>query len=131
MSFLATWMDLQIIRVNIVSQEEKDTIWYHIYVESQIEETRATVHRLQSEYSKSERERYHMISHLRGISDRRNKNYSPTDPRVKNIITRANHTITRITAFCDTMKLRAMPCRATQDGRVTVERVLTTRSPLE
>ena len=42
-------MDLQIIRVNIVSQEENDTIWYHIYVESQIEETRATVHRLQSE----------------------------------------------------------------------------------
>ena len=55
MPFLATWMDLQIIRVNTVSQKEKD--------------------------------KYHMISHLCGISDRRSKNYNPTDSRVKNTIT--------------------------------------------
>ena len=28
-----------------------------------------------------------MISHLCGISDRRSKNYNPTDSRVKNTIT--------------------------------------------
>ena len=54
MPFLETWMDLQIIRVNIVSQKEKD--------------------------------KYHMISHLCGISDR-SKNYNPTDSKVKNTIT--------------------------------------------
>ena len=30
--------------------------------------------------------------------------------------------ITWITALCSSMKLRAMPCRATQDGWVMVER---------
>ena len=36
MPFAATWLDLQIIIQSEVHQKEKDTIWYHLYMESKI-----------------------------------------------------------------------------------------------
>ena len=32
--FTATWMDLEGIMLSEISQTEKDTVWYHLYVES-------------------------------------------------------------------------------------------------
>ena len=34
MPFAATWIDLEIIIPSEVSQRKKNTIWYHLYVES-------------------------------------------------------------------------------------------------
>ena len=36
MSFVATWMDLEIIILSNVSQRETNTTGYHLYVESKI-----------------------------------------------------------------------------------------------
>ena len=33
MSFVATWMDLEIIILSEVSQTKTDIIWHHLYVE--------------------------------------------------------------------------------------------------
>ena len=36
MPFATTWMDLEIIILNEVSQKKTNIIWYHLYVESKI-----------------------------------------------------------------------------------------------
>ena len=37
MPFAATWMDLEIIILSEISQKEKGTICYHLFVESEIQ----------------------------------------------------------------------------------------------
>ena len=36
MPFTATWMDLEVIILSEVSQKDKNTVWYHLRVESKI-----------------------------------------------------------------------------------------------
>ena len=35
MPFAATWMDLEIVILNEISQSKTNIIWYHVYVESE------------------------------------------------------------------------------------------------
>ena len=36
MPFAATWLELEIIILSVVSEKETNTVWYHLYVESKM-----------------------------------------------------------------------------------------------
>ena len=48
MPFAATWMDLEIIKLNEVSQRKTNIIWYHLYVESYKNDTNEFVYKTET-----------------------------------------------------------------------------------
>ena len=45
MPFAATWMDLEIIILSEVSQRKANAIWYHLYVESEKNDTNELIYK--------------------------------------------------------------------------------------
>ena len=48
MPFSATWMDPEIITPRDVSQRKTNIIWYHLYVESQKNDTNELIYKIQT-----------------------------------------------------------------------------------